>query len=81
MFDKQLKKQLENMLNQMSTSQKDKLSAILKNEETLKNAISNIDPKKAKETADNLNLNGDVEGLLDTLQNDPNAINNLKKNL
>ncbi len=81
MFDKQLKKQLEGMLNQMSASQKDKLSAILENEETLKNAISHIDPQKAQKTAENLNINGDMSQILDEIKKDPNVINKLNKNL
>ena len=58
MFDKQMFKQLEKMLGQMTPSQKEKLTGILKDEETIKNALKNIDPIKAKKAAESLNIDG-----------------------
>lgn len=54
MFDKQVMKKLEAMLNQMSPAQKEKLSQIMKDEESLKNAISSIDPQKAQKVMETL---------------------------
>ncbi|MBE7022615.1 MAG: hypothetical protein E7414_05325 [Ruminococcaceae bacterium] len=54
MFDKQVMKKLEAMLNQMSPTQKEKLSQIMKDEESIKNAISSIDPKKAQKVMEAL---------------------------
>lgn len=54
MFDSKLVKQLETMLNQMTPQQKEKLSKIMQDENSLKNAISGIDPKKAQQVMESL---------------------------
>jgi len=54
MFDSKLIKQLESMLNQMTPQQKEKLSQIMKDEQSLKNAISGIDPNKAQKVMESL---------------------------
>ena len=42
------------MLNQMTPQQKEKLSQIMKDEQSLKNAISGIDPNKAQKVMESL---------------------------
>lgn len=54
MFDNQIMNKLEHMLNQMNPSQKEKLTQILKDEQSLKNAIASIDPKKAQQVMQSL---------------------------
>jgi len=57
MFDKQVLKQLESMVNQMSPEQKKKLTQIMQDEKSLKNAIAGIDSKKAQQIVENLGKN------------------------
>ncbi len=58
MFDKQMFKQLEKLMGQMTPAQKEKIESFLKDEESLKKAISNIDPKKAKQAVENFRIEG-----------------------
>lgn len=83
MFDKQMFKQLEKMLGQMTPTQKEKLNSILKDEESIKNALKNIDPKKAKQVAENLNIQGvskqDLGKMAEELTNRPEMVEELGK--
>lgn len=83
MFDKQMFKQLEKMLGQMTPTQKEKLNSILKDEESIKNALKNIDPKKAKQVAENLNIEGiskkDLGKMAEELTKRPEMVEELGK--
>ncbi|MBE7036293.1 MAG: hypothetical protein E7403_03255 [Ruminococcaceae bacterium] len=80
MFNKQLKSQLEKMLQQMSPKQKEKLNSILQNEESLKKAIESIDANKAKDVAKSLNLGTDnIDRIVDEIKENPDIIKNLDK--
>lgn len=84
MFDKQMLKQLEKMFGQMNPAQKEKLSAIMKDEESIKKALSNIDPEKAKKVAQNLNIKGfsqdDLGKMAEQITQNPEMIRDLDKN-
>ena len=75
MFDKQLTQKLEQMLNQMTDSQKSKLAGILQNEESLKRALSGIDMEKARQVAQSLHVDGaermDVDKLIEEAKRNP----------
>ncbi len=58
MFDKQMLKQIEKMMGQMKPSQKAKLADILKDEESIKKALSGVDPAKAKKAVEGLKIDG-----------------------
>ncbi len=80
MFDKQLKLQLEKMIQQMSPKQKEKLNSILENEESLKKAIASIDSKKAKSAMETLNMDSEnVNKIIDEIKENPDLIKNLDK--
>ncbi len=83
MFDKQMFKQLEKMLGQMSPVQKEKLAGIMKDEESIKNALKNIDPIKAKQVAQNLNIDGvtkqDLGKMAEKLTGNPDIIGEIDK--
>lgn len=83
MFDKQMFKQLEKMLGQMSPTQKEKLAGIMKDEESIKNALKNIDPIKAKQVAQNLNIDGvtkqDLGKMAEKLTGNPDIIGEIDK--
>ncbi len=83
MFDKQMFKQLEKMLGQMSPAQKEKLAGIMKDEESIKNALKNIDPIKAKQAAERLKIDGvnhqDLGKMAEELTQNPNMIHKLDK--
>ncbi len=80
MFDKQMFKQLEKMLGQLSPEKKEKLAGILKDEETIKNALKNIDPIKAKQVAETLNIEGvskqKLRKIAEELTQNPDMIQN-----
>lgn len=75
MFDKQLTRKLEQMLNQMTDSQKNKLADILQNEESLKRALSGLDMDKARQVAQSLHIEGaekmDVNALIEEAKRNP----------
>ncbi len=82
MFDKKIMKQLENMINQMKPSQKEKLNNMLSNEESLKKALDGVNTQKAQELAKTLNLNlgaKDVNQLVEDIKKNPDIIKNLDK--
>ncbi|MBR7163985.1 MAG: hypothetical protein IKD21_03355 [Clostridia bacterium] len=83
MFDKKMFKQLEKMLGQMSPTQKEKLAGIMKDEESIKNALKNIDPIKAKQVAQNLNIDGvtkqDLGKMAEKLTGNPDIIGEIDK--
>jgi len=83
MFDKQMFKQLEKMLGQMSPAQKEKLAGIMKDEESIKNALKNIDPVKAKQAAQHFNIDGvnnqDLGKMAEELAKNPDMIHKLDK--
>ncbi|MBQ4517732.1 MAG: hypothetical protein II997_03995 [Clostridia bacterium] len=80
MFDKQLKLQLEKMIQQMSPKQREKLNSILENEESLKKAIASIDSKKAKSAMETLNMDSEnVNKIIDEIKENPDLIKNLDK--
>ncbi|MGN1059794.1 MAG: hypothetical protein ACI4QW_05115 [Clostridia bacterium] len=85
MFDKQIMHKLESMLNQMNPEQKNKLADIMKDEESLKKAISGIDPQKARQAAKNMHLEDetdmDVGRLVETLKKNSDLIKNIDKKL
>lgn len=82
MFDKQLKLQLEKMLQQMSPKQKEKLSRILQSEESIKQAVASIDNNKAKDAVKTLNLGNDnIDKIVDEIKANPDIIKNLDKNM
>ncbi len=85
MFDKQMFKQLEKMLGQMTPKQKEKLANIMKDEQSLKQALSNIDPEKAKQVTEELNMPNvsvnDLEKMAKDFSNKPESIRNIEKDL
>lgn len=85
MFDKQIAKTLEAMLNQMSDTQKSKLAGILQNEESLKKAVAGVDPQKIRAVAKELNIAGaaemDVEKLMEEVKKNPELARGLAKKL
>lgn len=85
MFDKQIMHKLESMLNQMNPEQKNKLADIMKDEESLKKAISGIDPQKARQAAKSMHLEDetdmDVGRLVETLKKNSDLIKNIDKKL
>lgn len=82
MVDKKLRSQLEKMVQQMSPKQIEKLNSILQNEESLKNAIASIDPKKAKDVVKNLNIpTEDVGKIVTEIKENPDMIRNLDKRI
>ena len=67
MFDKQLTQKLEQMLNQMTDSQKSKLAGILQNEESLKRALSGIDMEKVDKLIEEAKRNPQLARKLDQI--------------
>ncbi len=84
MFEKVAQKKLSSILNSLSTSQKDQLTNILKDEESLKKAISSLNPEKLQKTAQDLNLNEsdaiDLNKMIKEAKENPDLLNNIKKN-
>ncbi len=78
MFDNQMFKQLEKLMGKMTPAQKEKLTGILKDEESLKQAISKVDPEKAQKAVESLNLNGytgdDLGKMAEELTKNPEKI-------
>ena len=85
MFDKQMFKQLEKMLGQMTPKQKEKLASIMKDEKSLKQALSNIDPEKAKQVTEGLNMPNvsvdDLGKMAEDISKKPESIRNIEKDL
>ena len=83
MFDKQMFKQLEKMLGQLSTEKKEKLAGILKDEESIKNALKNIDPIVARKAVENVHVDGiskeKLEKMAEELAKNPNLIQKPEK--
>jgi len=84
MFDKQMLKQLEKMFGKMNPAQKEKLAGIMKDEESIKQALSKIDPQKAKKVAQSLNLDGfnqeELGKMAEKITQNPEMIQELDKN-
>ena len=78
LFDNQMFKQLEKLMGKMTPAQKEKLTGILKDEESLKQAISKVDPEKAQKAVESLNLNGytgdDLGKMAEELTKNPEKI-------
>ncbi len=83
MFNKQTFGQLEKLLGKMSPAQKEKLIGIMKDEESLKKAISSIDPQKAKQAVKDLHINGvkneDLEKMAEEITKNPDKIKDIQK--
>ena len=84
LFDKQMLKQLEKMFGKMNPAQKEKLAGIMKDEESIKQALSKIDPQKAKKVAQSLNLDGfnqeELGKMAEKITQNPEMIQELDKN-
>lgn len=72
MLNKQIMKKLENMLEHLSPSQRERLNHLVQNEDSLKQAVKSIDPQKAKQAVENLGIRGtesvDVDKILRDVQ-------------
>ncbi len=49
-------KQIEKLLSQMSSAQKNKVANMMKDEESLKKAIASLDPNQLKKVTDSLGM-------------------------
>ena len=78
MFDKQMLEQIEKMVGKLKPSQKEKLANILKDEESIKKALSGVDPAKAKKVVENLKIDGvsskEINQMAEKLTQKPQAI-------
>jgi len=72
------------MFGKMNPAQKEKLAGIMKDEESIKQALSKIDPQKAKKVAQSLNLDGfnqeELGKMAEKITQNPEMIQELDKN-
>ena len=83
MFDKQMFKQLEKLLGQMTPAQKEKIEGLLKDEKSLKKAISNIDPEQAKKAVESFQVDGyegeNLEKMAEEITKNPDVLRKTDK--
>lgn len=85
MVEQQVMKQLENMLNRMSASQKDKLNHIVGNENALKEALSKLDSQQAQQTVKKLHVDDktarDMDQIIQELKKNPELVKMFNKKM
>lgn len=74
-------KQLEKLLSQMSSTQKNQVENLLKDEESLKKLLSGLDPEKVKKTAESLGISGISKEKIEDIANHPETLQELGKKL
>ena len=83
MADKQIMNLLNKMLEQMNPQQKQKLNSILQDEDSIRKALSSVDPNQAKKVAKDLNLESQISGdageFVEQLKNYPDLIKKMDK--
>lgn len=82
MFDKQMENRLKNALNNIDTKKLEQLKKTLSASGNIDSLLKNVDSAKAQKKLSELNLgNISLDSLVSELKNNPDALNELKKNL
>ncbi len=82
MFDKQMENKLKNALNNIDPKKLEQVKKTLSSRGNIDSLLKNVDSAKAQKKLSELNLgNIDFNSLVSELKNNPNALNDLKKNL
>ena len=82
MFDKQMENKLKNMLSNIDSKKLEQVKKTLNSSGNIDSLLKNVDSAKAQKKLSELDLgNIDFNSLVSELKNNPNALNELKKNL
>ncbi|MBR5236226.1 MAG: hypothetical protein IKW06_02480 [Clostridia bacterium] len=79
MNDKKIAQKINSLFNQLSDKQKNALSGLLKDEESIKKALKQVDTQKIKQVAEKMNLDGieQVENMVENLKKNPDLIHEI----
>ncbi len=80
MNDKKIAQKINSLFNQLSDNQKNTLSNLLKDEDSMKKALQQVDAQKIKQAAKKMNLDGieQVEDMVENLKKNPDLIHEIK---